>query len=101
MFRNSLVAMALGLSVLAMAPEPARADVDLDITLNLGYGGFYGRNITCRQGWRIVERRFNHVRARDCKGSRFDYSGRRNGKWYIIGVDSRTGRITEVRRWWH
>jgi hypothetical protein len=100
MLRNSLSALVLGLSAIVLTPGPARADVDIDIGINMGYGGFYGRNISCRPGWRIVERRFNHVRARDCKGSRYDYTGRRNGKWYIIGVDARSGRISEVRRWW-
>ncbi len=100
MIRKTLIAMAFGLALAAGAAPSARADVDIDIDLNLGYGGFYGRNISCRQGVWIVERRFNYVVARNCRGAHYEYTGRRNGKWYFIKISSRTGRITEVRRWW-
>ncbi len=97
MIRKTLVAIAFGLSIMAAGAPAAKADVDINI--NLGFGGFYGSNISCRQGERIVERRFNQVVPRNCRGSRFEYTGRRNGKWYVIKVSSRSGRITDVRRW--
>lgn len=97
MIRNTLIAMAFGITVLAGAAPAAKADVD--ISINLGFGGFYGNNISCRQGERIVERRFNQVRPTDCQGSRYVYTGRRNGKWFVIRVSSKTGRIVEVYRW--
>jgi hypothetical protein len=97
MFNKTILALAFGLAIATGGASTARAD--LDITINLGFGGDYGRDISCGQGRRIVERRFNHVVARDCKGSRYDYTGRRNGKWYFISVSSSTGRISDVRRW--
>ena len=97
MIRKTLVAIAFGLSIMTAGAPAAKADVDINI--NLGFGGFYGSNISCRQGERIVERRFNQVVPRNCRGSRFEYTGRRNGKWYVIKVSSRSGRITDVRRW--
>ncbi len=97
MIRKAFIALAFGLLVAAPS-APARADVD--ITINLGYGGFYGRNISCYTGARIVDRRFNDVVMRNCRGRYFDYTGRRNGKWYFIQVNSSTGRIASVRRWY-
>lgn len=97
MIRNALVAMALGLAVMGTAgTTPAKADIDIDI--NIGYGGFYGRNISCWNGKRIVDRRFNRVVATDCKGSSYAYRGWRNGKRYLIILDARSGYIKSVQR---
>ena len=101
MIRKSLIALALGLTVAAAAAPAARADVDIDIKINLGYGGFYGRNITCKTGARIVDQRFNNVKIRDCSGANYRYHGRRNGKNYLINVSRSTGRITAVTRVWN
>lgn len=98
MIRKIFTAMAFGL-VLAAAGSPA-AKADVDISINLGYGGFYGRNISCRTGARIVDQRFNNVSIRSCAGKNYDYYGKRNGKWYKIKVSSYSGRIVEVRRWY-
>lgn len=98
MTRKTLIGVVFGLALAGAAAVPASADVDIDININ--YGGFYGQNISCRTGGLIVERRFNHVKALDCNGSRYDYSGKRNGKWYTIGVSAYTGRISEIRRWY-
>ena len=100
MFRNTLIAIAFGLSaVLATAPA-ARADIDIDIKINLGYGGFYGKNVNCITAQRIVDRRFNQVSRRNCKGANYDFNGKRNGKWYHVKVSKATGRISSVTRWW-
>ena len=98
MFKKTLFALAVGL-VLAGGGSVARAGIDLDISVNLGYGGFYGRNISCATGKRIVDRRFNRVRAYDCSGRIYGYTGRRNGKWYYVSVSARSGYIVDVRRW--
>lgn len=100
MFRNTLIAIAFGLSaVLATAPA-ARADIDIDIKINLGYGGHYGRNVTCLNAERIVNKRFNQVSRRNCKGLNYDFNGKRNGKWFHVKVNRYTGRITAVTRWY-
>jgi hypothetical protein len=98
MFRRTIFAAALGLMMAGAGPASAKTDID--IIINLGYGGFYGTNISCRTGARIVERRFNYVSARDCTGRTYVYTGRRNGKWFIIRVSAVSGRITDITRWY-
>lgn len=98
MLRTFTLAAALVMGLAVAGPSPARADIDIDI--NIGYGGFYGGNISCSTGKRIVDRRFNRVRARDCNGTVYVYTGRRNGKWYRVEVDARRGYIRHVQRWW-
>jgi hypothetical protein len=96
MIRKTLIALAFGL-VMATGAAPA-ANADVDININLGYGGFYGRNISCRQGGWIVARRFNRVSAVNCFGDHYKYTGWRKGKGYVIKISSRTGRITDISR---
>ena len=98
MIRKTFLAAAALLAISAMGASPSRADVDIDI--NIGFGGGFLGKVSCRTGERIVERRFNRVSIRDCRGSNYDYTGRRNGKWYFITLNSRTARIVAVRRWW-
>jgi hypothetical protein len=98
MIRKTFLAAATLLAISAMGTSPARADLDIDI--NIGFGGGYHGKVSCRIGERIIERRFNRVSPRDCSGSQYQYIGRRNGKWYVITLNSRTARIVAVRRWW-
>ena len=98
MIRKAFLTVATLLAISAMGTSPARADLDIDI--NIGFdGGFHGK-VSCGTGARIVDRRFNRVVARDCRGSHYEYTGRRNGKWYFITLNSRNARIVAVRRWW-
>ncbi len=96
MIRKTIFAAGVAMAAVIGAPAPASADID--ITIHLGYGGFYGSNVSCRTGARIVDRRFNNVQIQSCAGSRYDYTGRRNGKKYWIKVSRATGRIVEVQR---
>jgi hypothetical protein len=98
MIRKTFIAAAALLAISAMATSPARADVD--ITFNLGFDGGFRGKVSCYTGARIVDRRFNQVVRRDCNGSHYQYTGRRNGKWYHITLNSRTARIVAIRRWW-
>ena len=98
MIRKTFLAAAALLAISTMGISPAKADIDIDI--NIGYGGGYHGRISCNTGSRIVDRRFNQVVRRDCRGSYYEYTGRRNGKWYYITLNSRTARIVAVRRWW-
>lgn len=59
------------------------------------YDDDYG--ISCRQGRRIVDRRYNRVRVIECNGRTFTYVGRRQGDTYRVSVSSRTGRIIGER----
>lgn len=99
MFRTTALTAAALLAISLQFSMPARAGTDIDISINLGYGGFYGRNITCNQGRSLVEYRFNYVSKVDCKGSTYVYTGKRNKKWFFVHVSAYTGRITNVRRW--
>lgn len=101
MLRKLALAFVAVLAVSAFQPAPARADVDINI--NLGYGGWGTIGVkrgTCRHGLRVVNRRFNNVFIRDCRGQVYEYGGRRNGKWYKIKVSAYNGRIVDVRRWY-
>ena len=98
MIRKTFLAFATLLAISAMGSSPARADLDIDLSIGFG-GGFLGK-VSCGTGARIVDRRFNRVVARDCRGSHYEYTGRRNGKWYFITLNSRNARIVAVRRWW-
>jgi hypothetical protein len=98
MLRKTLIAAAIAVAMAGGTSAPARADVD--ITINLGYGGKYGRNISCRQGAWMVAERFNRVSIMSCAGRNYDYRGRRNGKWYHIKVSAYSGRIVDVQRIW-
>lgn len=98
MIRKTILTIAALLAISALGTNPARADIDIDI--NLGFGGGFNGKISCYTGARIVDRRFNQVVRRNCSGTHYEYTGRRNGKWYHITVNSRTARITAVRRWW-
>lgn len=98
MIRKTALAIAALLAMATADMTPARADVDIDI--NLGFGGFYGHNISCRTGARIVDRRFNRVRIVECAGRTYRYEGWRNGKRYIIRVSAYSGRIVSVQRIW-
>ena len=98
MIRKAFLAFAALLAIFAMGTSPARADLDIDI--NIGFDGGFRGKVSCRTGARIVDRRFNQVVARDCRGSQYQYTGRRNGKWYFITLNSRNARIVAVRRWW-
>ncbi len=98
MFRKTLIATAFALVMAGAASAPAKADID--ITINLGYGGTYGKNISCRQGAWIVANRFNRVSIMSCAGKNYDYRARRNGKWYHVKVSAYSGRIVDVDRMW-
>jgi len=55
-----------------------------------------GYGISCRQGFRIVAERFNHVRVAECQGRTYTYFGRRHGNDFQIVLSSRSGRIIDV-----
>ena len=96
MIRKTFAAMVLGLMIAGAGTSAAKADTD--IIINLGFGGFYGKSISCRTGARIVAQRFNKVEIRECVGKAYKYFGKRNGKWYTIKVSAYSGRIVDVVR---
>jgi hypothetical protein len=86
--------LSIGLLMMPVATAPAQAGISID--LNLGGNG----RISCGRGRRLVEDRgFWDVRPRNCSGRNYSYFGRRGGgRAFIILVDSRRGRIVDVRR---
>ncbi len=54
--------------------------------------------ISCNRGVAVVRSAgYDRVRARDCSGDIYTYSGRKNGANFLISVASSGGRITSVR----
>lgn len=87
-------ALSIGLLMMPVATAPAKAGISID--LNIGGRG----RISCGQGRRIVQDHgFWDVRPRNCGGRNYSYFGRRGGgRAFIITVDSRRGRVVDVRR---
>jgi hypothetical protein len=55
--------------------------------------------ISCNRGAAVVRSAgYERIRARDCNGEVYSYSGRKNGANFLIGVDSSGGEITSVRK---
>lgn len=58
----------------------------------------YGR-VSCRQAKRIIRRAgYRRIRVRDCRGKQFKFHAKRRGRWWVIGVLSRSGRMYGIRR---
>jgi hypothetical protein len=84
--------LALGLLMMPVATAPAQAGIEID--LNMGGKG----RISCYRGKRIVENAgFRRVQTRSCGGRNFRYTARRRGDSFVVVVDSRRGRIVDVR----
>ena len=120
MFKSLLVAGSIALSAFAMAPE-AEARSNFSIYFGVpfynyqvgpgwryydGYGWYdYGRygdfrhrghrnRLTCREARRIVDRRYNNVRVRECNGRTYTFRAvTRNGRRVTVYVNSRTGAM--------
>ncbi len=81
----------------ATVPTPASSQVNVDIRIGSSISG--GRRISCWEGQRSLERRrFRNVRALNCSGRVFVYSGRRDGRDWWIDLSSRDGRIVRMQR---
>ena len=50
--------------------------------------------VSCREARRMVRSHgFRHVETRECAGRNYTFGGFRNGRYMIIHVNSRTGRV--------
>ncbi len=77
-------------------PAPAQA---VTININIGTNLNNGRPITCREGeWRLRNRGFRDVRRVDCRGRIFLYRAWRGNQRFEIALNSRDGRVSDVRR---
>ena len=95
----------LALSVLLLftnvdLPTPANA-VTINVNVGFGVGSNlnHGRRISCRDGERILRNRgFRDVRRIDCRGRNFVYRGWRHSSRWEVALDSRNGRVMDIRR---
>jgi hypothetical protein len=96
MLRLLAVIATVWIGLFASSPG---AEARVNIEINVGSTINHGRRISCAEGRRILlHRGFRDVRARDCRGSVFTYTGRRNGSWWWIDVRARDGRILRLQR---
>jgi len=84
--------LIVGLLVL---PAGINAEAATNIDINIGKS----KGISCGTGKRIVEGKgYINVRARDCNGEIYVYSGLRYGKSWWIEVRRRDGKIIDTMR---
>ncbi|MBL8895445.1 MAG: hypothetical protein JNJ53_12635 [Rhizobiales bacterium] len=79
----------------AMIAGAAAADAATNVDINIGNT----KGISCNTGRHIVEGKgYINVRARDCNGEIYVYSGIRNGKNWWIEVRRRDGKVIDTVR---
>jgi hypothetical protein len=120
MFKSLLIAGGLALGAIAIAPEAeAHSRTGFSIHFGVpfygyrvgpgwryydGYGWYdYGRyghfqpyrnRLTCSQARRLVNRRYDDVRVRECNGRVYTFRAEtRRGNRIIVYVNSRTGAM--------
>lgn len=99
MLKTSMACLGLliGLAVNPLAP-PTAAEARVTIDINIGTNLNFGRRITCSQGQRLLrDRGFRDISRRNCSGRYFVYRATRRGSRWEIAVDSRNGRIADIR----
>ena len=118
MFRSLLVAASVALSVFAMPPE-AEAHKRSGVSIHFGvpfyhyrggpgwryrpgygwydhrrYGNRFHHRLSCREARRLVDRRYDRVRVRDCRGRIYTFRAEtRRGNRVTVHVNSRTGAM--------
>ena len=59
---------------------------------------FYDRGISCREiSYRLRDRGYRNVVARDCRGSTYNFTARKRGGPVQIRVNAYNGRVISVR----
>jgi hypothetical protein len=98
MRKNMLAALGLAISLLAPVAVPAPAHA-VSVNITIGTSLNHGRSISCSQGQRLLQNRgFRDVRRIDCRGRIFIYHARRGGNRFEVALNSRNGRVVDVRR---
>ncbi|MFO0992271.1 MAG: hypothetical protein U1E67_10110 [Hyphomicrobiales bacterium] len=88
-FLTGLIAGA----VMALSAAAANAATNVDINIGKSKG------ISCSTGKHILEgKNYINVRARDCNGEIYVYTGIRYGKNYWIEVRRRDGKVLDAVR---
>lgn len=118
LFKSLFVATGIALSSFALTPD-AEASSHAGFSIHFGvpfysyrvgpgwryydgygwydygrYGEFRRNRLSCGQARRIVDRRYNRVRVRECNGRTYTFTAQtRRGARVIIYVNSRTGAM--------
>lgn len=88
--------LVLSLVVPVELPTPAHA---VTVNIHIGSNLNNGRPITCRDGERRLRNRgFRNIQRRDCRGRFFVYRATRDGRRFEITLNSRNGRVVDMRR---
>lgn len=88
--------LALFLLTLGSAPAPAQW---VDVNIRVGSSINSGRPISCSQGERLLRNRgFRDIRRVDCRGRFFVYRAWRSGSRFEVAINSRNGRVVDMRR---
>lgn len=113
--KSLIAAAAVAVSVAGFSASSAQAgkwDVDVNIGLG-GYGGYpvyedvgYGHGhrphhtswgVSCGEAkWEVKNRHFKNVKALDCSGKSYTFSGWKHGDKYRIKVSRKYGEIISV-----
>ncbi|QRM55328.1 hypothetical protein F3Y30_12890 [Sinorhizobium sp. BG8] len=94
----TLIALGLLGGEVIASPSVAQA---VTINIQIGTNLSSGRPISCREGERRLRNRgFRDIVRRDCRGRFFVYRAWRGGQRFEIALDSRNGRVVDVRRIW-
>lgn len=118
LFKSLFVAAGIALSSFALAPD-AEAHSRSGFSIHFGvpfysyrvgpgwryydgygwydygrYGEFRRNRLSCGEARRIVDRRYDRVRVRECNGRTYTFSAEtRRGNRVIVYVNSRTGAM--------
>jgi hypothetical protein len=104
MLQNAIRAAVLGVSLLIPAQGTAYAHQNDPIFLQFEFGEYRypepawaAGGISCKGGWRIVDKRgFHDVAPIECHGRTFTYSAWWRDEVFRVYVDSASGRILGV-----
>ena len=99
------IAAMLGVTTLllvtpvAHAPPASAVTINVNVGFGIGSNLNRGRRLSCSEGERILRNRgFRDVRRIDCRGRYFVYRGWRRGNRYEVALNSRDGRVVDLRR---
>ena len=100
MIRKLILAAVAAAAITLPAAGPARAEVDIELNHPQGL-----RRLLWPQHKVLAGREHRRTPVQPCQAARlrgrtYTFTGKRKGKWYVIYVNSYTGRIVDVDRWY-
>ena len=96
---SNLARLALAVSIMLSPVALPRDAGAVTINIHVGTSLNHGRGITCWEGERLLRNRgLRDIVRVDCRGRYFIYRAWRGGSRFEIGIRSRDGRVSSVRR---